>query len=354
MVTETEPVTCGSEATTTRAATTEGFEVAAMAAARRYALICNPTAQSGRARLSWRAVQQRLDAAGVPYVVLVSEYPRHAVALATEQAGSGSTVVVAVGGDGTINEVLEGLMQRTRPEDAPPVMGILYTGTSPDVCRYHRIPIGVDEAIATLLANHRRLVDVGEIRYHAVESDTRAEFDRLCWFLCSVNLGMGASIANGSNHGLRRYLGDGLGTMASLIRTATGFKPFELTCRVDGRELRLSRVLNLTVGKNPHIASGIRLGIPVEPDDGSLYLFAARDFSLPGLLTQLPRLYRGTFQDHPNNHWRRLQSFSCHTLGAGTNALEFDGDARGFLPCAIRILPCRLSLIVPASDGGPR
>lgn len=316
----------------------------------RYVLICNPTAQSGRAQRSWSAIRKGLDAAKVTYELRTSEYPGHSVALAAEQASNDRSIVVAVGGDGTINEVLQGLMQGTCPDTRPPVLGILYTGTSPDVCRYHRIPTRLDQAIATLLADHRRAVDVGEIRYRAA-SDTKADFDRVSWFLCSVNLGMGASIADGSNHGLRRYLGDALGTLVSLIRTAAKFEPFDLTCRVDGEELRLTRVLNLTIGKNPHIASGIRLGIPIEPDDGSLYLFAACDFSLPGLLAQLPRLYRGTFQDHPNNHCRRIQSFDCGTFAAGANAVEFDGDARGYLPCAIRLLPRAISLIVPTSDG---
>jgi diacylglycerol kinase (ATP) len=318
----------------------------------RYALICNPTAQSGRGRRAWSEIQRRLDAAGASFVLLPSEYPGHAVALAAEQVERGTPIVVAVGGDGTINEVMEGLMQGVRAAGERPALGILYTGTSPDVCRYHRIPVKLDEAIATLLAEHCRMVDIGEIRYHhTAEQEPGAEFDRLSWFLCSVNLGMGASVAEGSNQGLRRYLGDTLGTMVSLIKTAVRFAPLDLSCHVDEQEVRLTQVLNLTIGKNPHIASGIRLGIDIQPDDGTLYLFAARGFSLLGFLGQLPRLYRGTFQDHPNNYWRQMQSFRCPTLPAA-NALEFDGDPRGYLPCSIRILPRALSLIVPSSRGG--
>ena len=272
------------------------------------------------------------------------------MSLAAEQVQRGTPVVVAVGGDGTINEVLEGLMQGEPVGGSRPALGILYTGTSPDVCRYHRIPLDLKQAVATLLAEHCRAVDIGEIRYHRTsEHEPGSEFDGLSWFLCSVNLGMGASVAQGSNQGLRRYLGDTLGTMVSLLKTVVSFAPLDLDCRVDGEDLRLTKVLNLTIGKNPHIASGIRLGIPIEADDGSLYLFAARGFSWLGFLGQVPRLYRGTFQDHPNNYWRKLRSFSCSTL-TGANAVEFDGDPRGYLPCSIRILPRALSLIVPASQ----
>jgi diacylglycerol kinase family enzyme len=177
--------------------------------------------------------------------------------------------------------------------------------------------------------------------------------DALSWFLCSVNLGIGASVAQGSNGGLRRYLGDGLGTLVSLFKTVVKHTPFDITCTVDGEGLRLTQVLNLTIGKNPYIASGIRLGVPIEPDDGTLYLFAARGFTLWGFLARLPMLYRGTFQDHPNNYSCKLKSFSSPLL-RDAPAVEFDGDPRGFLPCAIRVLPKALTLVVPvptSSDG---
>jgi diacylglycerol kinase family enzyme len=317
----------------------------------RYALICNPTAQSGRGRRAWREIQKRMDASGVSYTLLPSEFAGHAVTLAAEQTRRGTPVVVAVGGDGTINEVLQGLMQGVGVSDRRPAFGIIYTGTSPDVCRYHRIPLDLNRAIETLLAENCHPVDVGEIHFHAApDQSSDAEFDRHGWFLCSVNLGMGASVAQGSNEGLRRRFGDTLGTMLSLIRTVVRFTPADVACSVDGKELGLTRVLNLTIGKNPHIASGIRLGIDIHPDDGSLYLLATCGFSPLGFLGQLRSLYRGTFQDHPNNYCCRLQSFRCSTFAAA-NAVEFDGDPHGYLPCSIRLLPRALSLIVPAPQG---
>jgi diacylglycerol kinase family enzyme len=180
-------------------------------------------------------------------------------------------------------------------------------------------------------------------RRHAnAEPDSQVD-----WFLCSVNLGMGASIADGSNSGLRRYLGDTLGTFVSLVKTASRFEPGDVTGTVDGRVEVLNRVMNVTIGKNPHIASGIRLGVEMEPDDGSLYLFAVRNFTFFGLMAQAKRLYGGTFQDHPNNYLRRITSCSVKEF-EGASRVEFDGDARGYLPCSVRVLKKTLDLIVPS------
>lgn len=309
-----------------------------------YALILNPAARSGRSKRIWPKIRRLLDAAQVSYTVHPSEYSGHAVEIAKRQAEAGVDVVVAVGGDGTINQVLSGLMRAKLARNSQTALGILYTGTSPDVCRFHRIPIEHEQAVRVLLANHRSSIDVGEIRYQRyVDAQSESQID---WFLCSVNLGMGARIAEGSNAGLRRYLGDTLGTFVSLFKTALRFEPSDVVGTLDGQSKVLNRALNVTIGKNPHLASGIRLGVDVAADDGLLYLFAVQNFTFWGLLAQAKRLYRGTFQEHPNNYLRRITRCSFDEF-SGANTVEFDGDARGFLPCSVRVLPKTLELLVP-------
>jgi diacylglycerol kinase (ATP) len=304
-----------------------------------YALIANPTARSGRGRRGWRSIEEQLERAGVRYRLRVSEYSGHATLLAREEADRGTDVVVAVGGDGTINEVLCGVMQSEASRR--PALGILYTGTSPDVCRFHGIPLGLPLAIATLLAGHRRRVDVGAIRFcRGAPGETEK-----AWFLCSANLGVGAAVARASNGGLRRYLGDFLGTLCATLGALLGYQPLDLSCVVDGEPVTLERVINVTVGKNPFIASGLKVVSPIASDDGRMYLMVVKGFSWWGIARCLPRLYRGTFQHHPNNLFRFIQSFTCTARGG---AVEFDGDPHGFMPCTIELERRALELIVPA------
>jgi diacylglycerol kinase (ATP) len=318
----------------------------------RYALICNPHARSGRGRRAWGSIAKELDDAGVPYRLRVSEHAGHAIAIAEEEATQGTEVLVAVGGDGTVSEVLCGLMRAQCPGQRRPALGILYTGTSPDICRFHRIPLDLTQATTSLLAGCRRAVDVGEIRFRrdgsgAAATATESDGQGRAWFLCSVNLGIGAAVARGSNGGLRKYFGDFLGTLLSMLGAIARWKPIDFTCAVDGEKMTLQRVINITVGKNPHIASGLKAVSPIEVDDGKMYLMVVKGFSLWGFLGNIPKLYRGTFQHHPNNLFRFIRSFSCpDTMGA--QRVEFDGDARGFLPCSIELRHRALELIVPA------
>jgi diacylglycerol kinase family enzyme len=310
--------------------------------------IANPTAQSGRGRRRWQEIQSRLAERGARFEWTTSERPGHAVELAYDAAKQGCGVAVAVGGDGTINEVLTGVM-RAREED-PAVrcaLGIVYTGTSPDVCRYHGIPLGTADAVDVLLRDRRELVDVGRIEYFAQHSADHAlgsPAATVGWFLCSVNLGVGAAVANGSNSGLRKVLGDGLGTFVSIVRSVAAFTPASFNCKVDGEPYQSQKTLNLTVGKNPFIASGLKVLVPIGHADGRLYLFAVNGFGFLGLLANLHRFYRGDFQDDPRNRLTFLQQFEC-AYNAEAPMVEFDGDHHGYLPCRIGLRQAGLELV---------
>jgi len=320
----------------------------------RYALICNPTAKSGKGQRTWARMQALLDAAAVPYRLRISEYAGHAIVLAEQEAERGTEVLVAVGGDGTISEVLCGLMRATVPAGKRPALGIIYTGTSPDICRFHGIPLELEAAVQNLIADQQTPIDVGEIEF---VPDTRARDGRVeaastnaergrAWFLCSVNLGIGAAVAEGSNSGLRKYFGDFLGTLLSLVYAVLSFSPVDFECVADGAPLSLARVLNITVGKNPFIASGLKVTTPIAADDGKMYLFAVKGFSLLGFFLNVAQMYKGTFQAHPNNLFRFVHTVSC-PYNPRAPRVEFDGDPRGTLPCTITLRPLGLRLVVP-------
>lgn len=194
-------------------------------------LIMNPTAKSGKSKSRWDNLFELLKQHGVVYEVGESQYPGHSIELAYNAALSEKySSIVAVGGDGTINEVLNGICSTRDKIDSLPPLGILYTGTSPDICKYHNIPLHMEDAVKLLKSGRSKTVDIGEVEHvWRGEMTTR-------YFLCSVNLGIGAAVADGSNSGLRKYLGDFLGTMVSILRSVIKHKNADFRCTVDGKE----------------------------------------------------------------------------------------------------------------------
>ena len=294
-------------------------------------LIMNPGSRSGRGRRRWPRWLQQLGTAGVHTDLCVTTSPEHARMLAMDPSAD---TVVAVGGDGTINAVLDGLLQSERPQRP---MGVLYAGTSPDFCRFHRIPTDPDAAVQALLAHRRRCVDVARIAWVDAHGAPASGH-----FGCSANIGLGAAIARGANR-LRRFLGDRCGTGLAALSAVLRTPSLPLRMEIDGETHGTSRIHHLAILKNPALASGLRLDVVLQPDDGILCVAAVAELSPFGLLRLLPGFYTGSAVRHP-----ALSQQVAHHIrveGPPGTEVEFDGDPRGFLPVDIEILPRVLTLL---------
>jgi diacylglycerol kinase family enzyme len=242
--------------------------------------------------------------------------------------------VVAVGGDGTINEVLDGVMQSGNPHLR---MGVLYSGTSPDFCRFHGIPATPQKALEAFVAGNVSGVDVARIEYRDGSGSPR-----ISHFGCSCNIGLGASVARFANR-VRRFLGDTLGTGAAVFRALILSPPADMKAEADGVECRLGRVNNLSIIKNPNIASGLKLDLNVRPDDGKLFLVAVHGMSRLGLCALLPGFYSGRAASSGNVFIKECSRVKICAEQEGE--IEFDGDPRGCLPVEVRVMPKALNLI---------
>jgi diacylglycerol kinase family enzyme len=262
----------------------------------------------------------------------LTESLAHAVELARDSRGVDG--VVAVGGDGTINAVLDGVLQSGRSDLS---MGVLYSGTSPDFCRFHGIPLEPEAAVRALLSGRQRLVDVARIAFR-----DRADAPVTAHFGCGSNIGLGAAIARRANR-MRRFLGDGLGTGLAAVVALLRVPARDLTVEGEGQAHELPQCNNLSILKSPFMASGLKLDLGLRPDDGELCAVAVSGKHPAGLLRLLPGFYTGRAVRDP-----ALRVWRCRRLvvrGPAATEVEFDGDPRGFLPATVEILPKSLILL---------
>jgi len=299
----------------------------------RYRLIMNPTSCAGRGRQRWTVWERGLRSAGVAFECVETLDRAHAIRAAREAVAEG-LAVVAVGGDGTINAVLDGALQSGAPG---PCLGILYAGTSPDFCRFHGIPVRPEEALRRLVGGGRRRVDAARVEYAAADGNAQ-----VAHFGCSCNLGMGAAIARRANR-WRPCVGDVPGTAAAAVWALCGCPRLDLRVSIDGQPLDLPGTNNLSIAKNPYLASGLRLALDVRPDDGRLGVAAVQGRGRLGLLRLLRRFYDGTAATQGGLviRYGRL----VEVRSAAPCEVEFDGDPRGFAPVRIELLPRAIELL---------
>jgi len=303
----------------------------------KYHLIYNPTARSGRSKSDFKKIVKIFEAKKIEFEKSLTTKKDEAIDIAKNITKKQASVIVAIGGDGTIGEVITGLMKQ--PKEERPILGVLHIGTSSDFSVYHKIPIAIDEAVNFLFQADTVEIDVGEI---------------ICWdlfkkerivshFGCNVNIGLGPSIASKSGNRYRRYLGNFLGTLLATLISLIQHKKSKVKIMIDDKKQDLNNLINLTIGKNPYLASGMRIPIDISSDDKKLYYMSLQSNSKIKLLTQLWRLYWGNILDYSGANFGRGKNIIISS--DNLDKIEFDGDVRGYLPATIKIVPQAIKIL---------
>ncbi len=276
----------------------------------RILVLVNPSSHGGRAMKKWCGYAPLLPECECVVLRNIGEAGKLA------RTASGFDAVAAVGGDGTVNAVADGVMKN--PEKSLK-FGVLYAGTSPDFCRFHGIPTN-RSAVEVLKRGTVRKVPV-----------LKADGNH---FFCSCNLGMGAAAAALANR-LRPVLGDRLGTFCAVVRCILNSKP--QTFFLNGE--KLEHCNHLLITRMPYVAGGLKLNLPGLR--GREYVvWYVRNLTFAGWIRLISSLYRGK----PCGEFR-IVSGTTRISSDSPSEVEYDGDPHGTLPVEISVSDTELNLI---------
>jgi len=324
----------------------------------KYYFIFNPGSGSRKSEKLITPIREGLNQRKVNYNYGITHSLEDAYLLSKKANLSGYDVIVAVGGDGTINKVLNGFYDNQGLRISHTKMGIIYTGTSPDFCKSYGIPHdSIQKSMDVLLAGYARKIQVGKITFALKKNDTSDEVLMAddCnfatrYFSCCVNVGIGASVAKLANSGLRKVAGDFWGTLIALLKAFMIYQPLNLTVSWDGKKQKISKLYNLFVGKTFHVASGIKVKNTLTDGDGKFYVLTVRDVSWGKVPYCLKSLYGGRkISENQRIDLQYAKRIKVSGNGAASE-IEFDGDPQGFLPCRIEMAEDKLELISSADE----
>ncbi len=317
----------------------------------KYFFIINARSRNGQGEKKHKGLFLLLQQAGLSFDYAFTQSLDHACSLSQKANKEPYDVVVAVGGDGTINRVLNGFFNEEGRRISGARMGVIHTGTSPDFCKSYGIPQSLERAVTVIAAGKTSLVRVGRITLAAAPVDpggTAVLQSR--FFGCCANIGLGAAVARTANGGIRKFAGDRLGTFLSLIKTLFLYRPFTVSLSIDGRLRTYTRVYNIAAGRTRFIASGIQVRHTLGASDPRLYMVTVRDLSPFNILSVLSLLYG----DKPIPADRSFISLEYGSRiefsGKIPVEVEFDGDPAGYCPCALSTAVDPLELITGESD----
>jgi YegS/Rv2252/BmrU family lipid kinase len=289
--------------------------------------LVNPASGNGATGKRWPDLRRRAAELGLRGDEVLSEYPGH---LAEAARDAVDRLLVVVGGDGTMNEVVNGAAGTSAE------VAVLPNGTGQDFGRTHAIPTGFDDAVRVALDGETRIVDVGRV---TLGVETR-------YFANVGSAGMSGSVARRANS-MSKRLGGRATFFYALTREFLAWKNTDVTARVDGGEEIRGAMHDVIVAIGRWHGGGMKLAPDASQDDGLFDVVLIGDVNKLDFLTTAPRLYTGKYLSHPKVDHLRTPTIEIDA--AEPLPVEVDGEPIGMTPARFEVVPAALRVRVPRS-----
>lgn len=277
-------------------------------------------------------LERRIRAGRLDYRIEETRGPGDATRLAREALDAGDRFVVAVGGDGTINEVVNGMFDREGPIAEDAVLGVVAAGSGSDFVRTFGLPDRVTTGARHLLGEQTYPIDVARIAYRGGGEE------RSRYFVNAAQVGLGAQVVRRAAR-LPRSLGRGrffLGFWRSVI----GYRVSDLHVRADRREFR-GRAHSVVIANGQFLGGGMRISPRSYPGDGRLDVQISTG-PKSQTFTILPKLYRG--EHLPDPDIREMVGAEIVVESERPIPVEADGEPLGETPVRVTVLKEALRL----------
>jgi diacylglycerol kinase (ATP) len=297
--------------------------------------IVNPAAGHGKALEAWAKVRAHLKCA---VETVRTEGPGHATRLAAQALAQSADTIVAVGGDGTINEVVNGFFEQDRLISNRASLAIVPHGTGSDFIKMLQLPPDAETAAAVIQAKNHRLLDLMKVRYTKLDGTPASRYA-----INITSFGMGAAVASRVNRSSKIF-GRKMSFVLATVRTAMAFSGSSVSMCFDNSKTIHAEVTNVAVGNGKYQGAGMLSCPRAAIDDGVLDVTVVEFLPALQLLRNLPLLYNGKIYSHPKIQFHRVQSVRADSKKIVL--VEVDGETVGRLPIEISVMPQALRMSV--------
>lgn len=305
-------------------------------------VILNPVSRGGAGLALRPEIERELAARGIDCRTVLTSGPGAATLLAREAAAAGTDVVVAAGGDGTVHEVANGLLQAADAGIGRAALGLIPIGTGNDFVKVIPGTSTRRTAYDTLARGQRYRYDAGRVSW-----DGTSEY-----FLNAMGTGIDVEVVRQILSRSRRtgqlvYIG-------GLVRALRRYRPVHLRLRAGGETMEL-RVMTIAIANGTCIGGLFRICPQALPDDGWLDLCLVAELGAARIPGMALRLLRGRHAGHPAVAFRRVRSATIEVLDGSPLFFQLDGELRepvGVRELEVAIEPDRLQVIAAGAPGG--
>ena len=309
-------------------------------------LVVNPRSGGGQTGKIFDAMRAPLKRALGDFDVVFTERGRHAVEFARDAAIEGRDLVIAVGGDGTIHEVVNGLMEAREKGSKVPRLGVIGQGTGGDFRRTLGLEHRLDRYCAAIAAGRTRRVDVGRASFRAHDGSPAASF-----FINILSVGIGGivdQLVAEANRGLGGTFAYFTSSLRGLLQSELGVLECTLMLAGQTRRERIT-TRNLAICNGRFFGSGMKVAPMAEPDDGVFEVVSLGAASKLRFMIESSRIYTGDHVGKDGVQHLRCDKITIALQNEGIAdrfLLDVDGEPLGGLPLEVELVKKALTLRV--------
>lgn len=305
--------------------------------------IVNPKAAVGKGGRDWPRIKQLLINEGIEFDFLITEYHRHAIELVRDNiTEKGYKKIISVGGDGTNNEVINGIFTQQRFPTEEITMGIIPVGTGNDWCRTFDIPMEYNKVIKIIKAGQTFAHDIGKLTYYN-DGDPKIRY-----FLNAAGTGLDEMVCHSTNTMKQQGKSGTIRYLVSLVKCILTYKITHVQLTIDDALVFDDYILNLSIGNGRFNGGGMMTMPKAVPNDGLFDVTVVKKVSIFKFAANVKNLYDGTFINKIDEVKTfsgkriRIVSIPPHSL-----KVETEGENLNNSPFDFEMLPKAINMVVP-------
>lgn len=298
--------------------------------------IVNPHSWNDRTGALWPKIEAKLSRAIGPISVAFTDGPMAATRLTSEALKEGMEQIIAIGGDGTVNEVINGFFENGKPINEEAALAVLTSGTGRDFRRSFGIPESVEDQIDRMAASEIRPIDLGKLTFI---NEAGKEDVRYFGNIASFGLSGATDMAVNRLKFAKRF-GGKFAFKWGMVKALVTYRNKRIRIRVDDVFDEIVDVSTAAVCNGQFFGGGMWIAPNARSDDGLFDVVMVTDVGILRLLWNVNAIYTGQHLSLPEVEIVRGKKVTAEPVeGTGDVLLDVDGEAPGRLPATFEILP---------------
>jgi diacylglycerol kinase (ATP) len=300
-------------------------------------VIVNPNAGVGKCSRNWSAIRKSLQDRKIKFDIFFSDYRKHALEIVHQNLAYYSKIIV-VGGDGTFNEVINGIFSQNQQAPKNIIIGYIPMGSGNDLAKMYGISEDFEDAIQTIVNGKLFIQDIGKVTFQNVENTTESRY-----FANIAGLGFDARVVEKSNKQKDKGHGGKLLYLFNLFSSIFSYTSNSVSVKTENTAFT-ENIFSMNIGICRYSGGGMLQVPDAIPDDGLFDITIIKKIGTFDILSSIKKLYNGTIKKHPKV--KSLQAAYIEITSDKKIQLEADGEDFGYSPVKFEIVEKAISIII--------